>query len=343
LKLFLLEAKLCLVLILFAFILLLSLYSLQIIIVLILNLVYPNPWKYSKFYRGKHALVTGGSSGIGLAVAKEYLKLGCKVTIVARDIAKLEEAQKSLKIPERTQILSLDVSSNQDTVNVGVQKCVETFGEINILVNCAGTSTAAEFDQTDPNEFLRLMKINYLGSVYVTRAVVESMKQKRDGRIVFVASQVAQAALHGYTAYAASKWALRGLAEALQQELKPHNVYVSVSYPPDTDTPGYEIEMKDKPEITKTLSEGSAVYSAEYVAKGIVRYSGEGYFGIGVGPEGFLLKHLHAGMSPVNNFTETCQQLVMYPICRLISIVVVLFWDFTVWNMQKNAVKKTAK
>ncbi|RYH21495.1 SDR family NAD(P)-dependent oxidoreductase [archaeon] len=64
------------------------------------------------------------------------------------------------------------------------------------------------------------------------------MKARGRGHIVFVSSQVAQAAIHGYTAYAASKWALRGLAEALQMELKPYNVSVSVAYPPDTRTPG---------------------------------------------------------------------------------------------------------
>lgn len=64
-----------------------------------------------------------------------------------------------------------------------------------------------------------------------------------------------QAAIHGYTAYAASKWALRGLAEALQMECKPFNIYISVSYPPDTDTPGYKEEMTTKPDLTKTISE----------------------------------------------------------------------------------------
>ena len=68
-----------------------------------------------------------------------------------------------------------------------------------------------------------------------------------------------KAAIYGFSAYAPSKWALRGFAEVLQMELKPFNVLVSVSYPPDTDTPGYQIEMIDKPQITKTLSETSSI------------------------------------------------------------------------------------
>lgn len=128
-------------------------------------------------------------------------------------------------------------------------------------MNCAGVSVAAEFSQLKEEDFERMLKVNFclsinspyccsnqfqliwlqvnvLGSVNPTRAVVESMKARGRGHIVFVSSQVAQAAIHGYTAYAASKWALRGLAEALQMELRPFGVAVSLSYPPDTRTPG---------------------------------------------------------------------------------------------------------
>lgn len=138
-----------------------------------------------------------------------------------------------------------------------------------MLVNCAGTSIAGEFSQLDVSEVERMHRVNVMGSVIPTKVVVEGMK-RRGGRIVFVSSQVAQCALHGYTAYAASKWALRGLAEALQMELRPYKVLVSVAYPPDTDTPGYKVEMESKPFITRKLSESGSVFSAEKVARDIV-------------------------------------------------------------------------
>lgn len=90
------------------------------------------------------------------------------------------------------------------------------------------------------------MRVNYLGGVYCTKSVVDSMKSRKFGRILFVSSQAGQIGVYGYTAYSATKFAIRGLAEALQMELKPFNIYISVSYPPDTDTPGFKEELKDK-------------------------------------------------------------------------------------------------
>lgn len=114
------------------------------------------------------------------------------------------------------------------------------------------------------------MKTNYLGSVYCTRAVVGSMKKRSFGRIVFVSSQAGQIGIFGYTAYSASKFALRGLAEALQMELRPYNVHITVSYPPDTDTPGLQEENLTKIEETRLISESSGLYKSEDVAKNII-------------------------------------------------------------------------
>ena len=150
-----------------------------------------------------------------------------------------------------------------------------------LKINCAGTSIAFEFDDESypSSEFDRMLRVNTLGSIYPTRSVLQAGGLKDQalknggGRIVFVSSQIAQCAIHGYSAYAASKWAIRGIAEALQMELKPWNILVSVSYPPDTDTPGYEIEMQTKPEITKLISESGNVFSPIQVAKDIINYS----------------------------------------------------------------------
>lgn len=90
------------------------------------------------------------------------------------------------------------------------------------------------------------MRTNYLGSVYCTKAVVESMKNREFGRVVFVSSQAGQVGIYAYTGYSASKFALKGLAEALQMELKPYNIHVTIAYPADTDTPGLRDELLDR-------------------------------------------------------------------------------------------------
>ncbi len=125
-------------------------------------------------------------------------------------------------------------------------------------------------------------------------------------------------------------------------ELKPFGILVSVSYPPDTNTPGYEEEMKTKPAITRLLSESGSVFSAETVAKDIVAYSEWGYFGISSGLDGWLLKQCHAGMTPVNNCWEVLQQVLFGSLARLIGLFYILAWDSQIHqhHHKKNDKKK---
>lgn len=287
-------------------------------------------------------MITGGSSGIGFEAAREYIRRGANVTIVARNMEKLNEAVSELeKMSTSGSVLavSIDTSSSYDTVEEALRPALCKYGDVSVLVNCAGVSVAGEFDQLDINEFNRMLRVNVLGSVYPTRVVLGGMKRRRSGRIVFVSSQVAQVAIHGYTAYAASKWALRGLAEALQMEVKPFGIFVSVCYPPDTATPGYEVEMKDKPLLTKQLSESGSVFAAESVALDLVNMSSKGYFGISTGFDGWLLKQLHPGMSPVNNLWETVQPILLSSFARIIAVFYVMSWDKMVAAYVKNSDK----
>lgn len=284
-------------------------------------------------YKGKHVLITGGSSGIGLALALEYSMKGAHVTIVARDKIKLKLAADNIrkvakdKDSQYISALSIDTSRSYDIVAHGLKEVLENIGAVDILVNCAGTSIADEFEKLKHEDIEKMIRTNLLGSIYPTQVVLAGMKKQGWGRIVFVASQVAQTSIHGFTAYGASKWALRGLAEALQMEVKPYGIYVSVSYPPDTDTPGYREEMLSKPDITRKLSESGSVFKSEEVAKDILTYSEAKYFGISTGLDGWLLKQLHPGMTPINNFSEVFQQILFSGFARLISVFYVLSWD----------------
>eukprot|EP01038_Epipyxis_sp_PR26KG_P007969 gene7969-10809_t len=285
-------------------------------------------------YVGKHILVTGGSSGIGLEIAKEYLKRGAHVTIAARDVKKLQYAVDiQLKpllnsaLKQLVGYISVDLSSSENEVQKSLNECIRERGDVFIAVLSAGTSVAGEFDQIDIQEFERMYRINVLGSVYPARVVLPGMKRKGEGKIIFVASQIAQAPLHGYTAYAASKWALRGLAESLQMEVKPYGIQIAVAYPPDTDTPGYEVEMQSKPELTKKLSESGAVFTANDVALSIIDQSEKNYFSLTTGLDGFLLKQVHPGMSPINNWVEVTQQVLLSSLVRIVSVFYILDWD----------------
>ena len=299
-------------------------------------------------YSKQHVMITGGSSGIGLEAAKEYLKRGANVSLLARNQKKLDAAQASLerfKVSSDQKVLveSVDVGklSDEEKVTTKVNALVKMLGPVHVLVNCAGTSIAGEFEALQGVDFARMLDVNVMGSVLPTRAAIKSMKEaKAGGRVIFVASQVAQVAIHGYTAYAASKWALRGLAEALQMEVKPHGILVSVVYPPDTDTPGYEEEMKSKPALTKALSDSGSLFQPSDVARDLVTYSTKGYSHISTGLDGWLLKMLHPGMGPMNHLWETAQPIIFAPLARIISLFYVVSWD---WMCAAEAKNEAAK
>lgn len=145
----------------------------------------------------QHVLVTGGSSGIGLEVAKLYAKAGDKVTIVARNQKKLDEAKADIVKEtgcdaKNVQALSCDVGDGMKAVTDGFAAAKKLFGPIDVLINSAGITYISSFDTSDINEYEKVMRVNYLGSVYATRAVIDDMKAARRGSVVFVSSQVAQ-------------------------------------------------------------------------------------------------------------------------------------------------------
>lgn len=154
--------------------------------------------KRSFDYKNKHVLITGGSSGIGLALAKEYRLLGANVSLVARDVQKLNDAKRYLdsihvKGEASVAICSVDTSGAYDTINAKLQDVLKAMGDVDVLVCCAGTSIAGELDKLDPKEFERMMRINLLGSIHPVIALLPGMKKKAiksGGRIVFIASQV---------------------------------------------------------------------------------------------------------------------------------------------------------
>jgi hypothetical protein len=182
-----------------------SLFCLQTITRLISNP--PSSTSKNSDDRRKHALVTGGSSGIGLEVARAYLLKGYYVTIVARNETKLKEAYEDLKksfttssssssssetVDKYLQYVSCDVSSSEENVLKCLSPALTKFGNVDVLVNSAGTSIAGTFDTLNEKEFERMYRVNVLGSIYPTRVVLPGMKKRKSGNVIFVCSQVGQ-------------------------------------------------------------------------------------------------------------------------------------------------------
>uniref|UniRef100_A0A3P9HSK2 3-dehydrosphinganine reductase n=1 Tax=Oryzias latipes TaxID=8090 RepID=A0A3P9HSK2_ORYLA len=279
-----------------------------LLLYMISPLISPKPLKLN----GAHVVVTGGSGGIGKCIAIECYRQGAFITLVARDEDKLLRAKKEVEkfaINDKQVVLcvSVDVSSDYTQVENVIKQAQEKLGPVDMLVNCAGTAVAGKFEEMEVERFKELMELNYLGSVYPTRAVITTMKERRMGRIVFVSSQAGQIGLFGYTAYSPSKFALRGLAESLQMEMKPYNIYVTVS-------------KVNKTCFCRIFSQWMGFLHPDQVAKVFVKDAVQGNFNSSVGPDGYMLSALTCGMSPVTSITEGLQQIVTVGLFRTIAL-----------------------
>lgn len=223
-----------------------------------------------KSVENKHVVITGGSSGIGKALAVEAAKRGAHVTILARDTSKLNTAHNEIvkhrqNADQKVTALSVDVS-NYEAVEKVLQNLDSNLAPIYMLANCAGFAKAAKLEDTTSEQIAQQMQVNYFGTVYPIRAIIAEMKARNEGVIVLTSSQAGLLGIFGFTAYSASKFALRGFAEALDMEVRPCNISVTVSLPPDTDTPGYITENQGKPKETFVISEAAKLYQPEEVA-----------------------------------------------------------------------------
>ena len=248
-----------------------------------------------------HAIITGGSSGIGKALAYQLAEQGYCLTLIARDITKLDQVEGGLKsrFPDlKLQVFSADVGESKSIISV-VKKSIDVFGAPDLLITSAGIAEPGYFEELSLENFERAMQVNYLGSVYVVKAAIPAMIQAKTGRVVLISSGAAFTGIFGYTSYGASKFALRGFAEALRAEMKPKGVAVSIVYPPDTDTPQLIAENLMKPVETKRISGGAKVLSAESVALTILRGIKKKRFSIAPGFEMKLLNVLNSCLAPI--------------------------------------------
>lgn len=205
----------------------------------------------------EHVIVTGGSAGIGKAIAKELLARGAKVTLLARTKAKLEQAVEELR-PSCTGAAAIQYVCASTTsaaeLAEAVAKATAAFGPVDSLVANAGGAAPGLFLEMPNETFESQMDLNYMGTVRSIKAVVPQMVERRRGRLIVVASGAAVVSFMGYSSYAPTKWALRGLADALRNELVGLGISVHVAYPPDTETPGFSHENETKPPETGARS-----------------------------------------------------------------------------------------
>jgi short-subunit dehydrogenase len=169
------------------------------------------------------AVITGAASGIGAALAEALTRRGAALALVDRDAAGLERVAKALGAAAHR----LDLADPA----AGATLARAVSGPVNLLVNNAGVALGGRFDETPAEDFDELMAINFGAVVKLTRAFLPRLRQAREARIVNVSSVFGLVAPPGQTAYAASKFAVRGFSEALRAELAGSNIGVSVVHP----------------------------------------------------------------------------------------------------------------
>lgn len=171
----------------------------------------------ASYFKDKVIIVTGASSGIGLATAKLFGSYGAKVVIASRSLAKLESlAPQVSPDPAKVLCVKTDVSVEDDCRNL-IEQTVKTFGRIDILVNNAGLSMRAMFKDLDLQVIHRLMDVNFWGTVNCTKFALPYLLESK-GSVVGVISIAGYSALPARTGYSASKYAIRGFLDTLRIE-----------------------------------------------------------------------------------------------------------------------------
>lgn len=185
---------------------------------------------------GRVAVVTGGSSGIGRAVARSLGRAGCRVAICARTRETLEEAAESLA-RDGFEVLAVPADvSRPDDVEELADRVLDEMGPPDVLVNNAGVARFGDLEELSLEDFDTVFGANVRGLFLCSRAFVPSMKERGDGVVVNVASLAGKNAFPGGTVYAASKHAVMGMSKSMMLELREHGIRVITVCPGSVNT-----------------------------------------------------------------------------------------------------------
>ncbi|KAG0254522.1 3-dehydrosphinganine reductase [Mortierella polycephala] len=261
--------------------------------------------------RGKHVYVTGGSVGLGRGVALELAKHGAHVTIVARKEAPLKETVELMKkeaaaaknpFEQKFHWISADVTDKEQAIRALDEASVHFGGKVpDIIMCCAGTSIPKLFVEATTDEFEYQMKLNYFGTLYTVHESVKRMVETGiKGKIVLTSSTMGLVGFAGYSSYAPTKYALRGLAECLRNEFLLYGIGTHIYYPGTMFSPGYENENLTKPLVTREI-EGSTGLTPREAAKGMMAGLRKGQFTITTDFDTNFLRVAGKGVTPSTN------------------------------------------
>ncbi len=251
---------------------------------------------------GKCAIVTGGSNGIGTAIARLLARNGANVFLIARTqeplrLASEETRQEARNASQRFGFFSADVS-DQSAVQNAVGAAEAECGPVAVLVNSAGFHRTGYVEKLPMSDIEDEVRVNYLGTVYMVKQVLPGMIERREGWIQNVSSLAGLKGIFGYAGYSGSKFAVMGFSEAIRSELRPYGISVSALCPPDVDVEKLEHYVeREQPLENVRVSEGAKALQPEDVARAAIAGMERGSFIIIPGSSGRML-HLVNRLAP---------------------------------------------
>lgn len=181
------------------------------------------------------ALITGGGRGIGRAIARRFAREGAAVAVAARTPSEVEAVAREIEALGGMGVAIRLDQSDPESIERGVAAALEALGGLDVLVNNAGVFEVAPIQELTPEAWERLVQVNLTGPLRVTQAALPALLESR-GVILNVSSVAGLQGFPGSTGYCATKYGLRGLGDALREELREAGVRVATLYPGGTDT-----------------------------------------------------------------------------------------------------------
>ena len=223
----------------------------------------------------KTVVITGASSGIGLALAGAFLQRGDKVVGNARTAQRLQQAAVSLGSPDNFLGVAGDVAEPATAVAL-VQRAIERFGQVDVLINNAGIFNAKPFVEYTPGELEALVNTNLKGFVYPSQAAARHMIERKAGRIISITASIASAPNQSVPALlpVLVKGGIDHATKALALELAPHNIQVTAVAPGIVDTPLYTTDMHG---FLDTLQPAGRIGTVQEIVDAVLYLSGAGF------------------------------------------------------------------
>lgn len=275
----------------------------------------------------KHVVITGGSSGLGIALAQDSLNLGAShITLIARKMDQLEKAAKALKHNSNQQIhlFSADVT-NYESLKAAFDSIAKTGAKIDYLFPNAGYARPGLYDELEYTDYDNLIKTNYLGAVYTCKLARPLMA--KDSHITFSGSVCSTLSFIGYAAYGPSKYALKGFADSIRNEFCTDGINIHMGILSSMDSPGFKIECQTKPKPCADIEGTVKLFTPEEISDHLLKGISRGDYCICMEPLVYILYALGASVCPSDNILL---DIALGPLIPIVRILGTLYLDFFV-------------